>query len=524
MEQKRTLSKWLSARRYIREFAADYAERYAEDPAEIERDIIAAKKQNHISLNEYEWVGYHERTEAQKRTMSTLWTRAEFRKTYTDRRYIAILMNKYIFSKVFADFYGRRCVQASDVDAALLESLAGDCGKVVYKPNCKGQGTGVRVLGTATEQARAETLAYLRANPGGIVEEYIQQHPTLAQLNPGAVSIVRFYTVTAPSGTYLFAPVLTAAIEKDISNGWQDALTAMIDIRTGVVLTDAVDQNNCIDYHAHPVTGVAFPGLQLPFWDETIDMMRRAVPLARINAISQSQLDQYTAQYKAAEATVRSAEQTLSSARMNVGYTELRSPIDGIISNTSAHVGDYVGPGTQFGVLTTISNIDTLTVDVAIPMAQYLRSAGPRTSIFDNAGLLTDIRLMLADGTEYPYEGLYDYTRKDVSSTTGTLVLVVMFPNPDRSLKPGQFARVEASVGPVRPRVVVPQACVSQAQGVNSVWVVRPDSTAMYRRVIPGDTYGSMWCIDEGLIDGELVVTAGQQKLHNGMKVIPEKK
>lgn len=131
----------------------------------------------------------------------------------------------------------------------------------------------------------------------------------------------------------------------------------------------------------------------------------RAVPLARINAISQSQLDQYTAQYKAAEATVRSAEQTLSSARMNVGYTELRSPIDGIISNTSAHVGDYVGPGTQFGVLTTISNIDTLTVDVAIPMAQYLRSAGPRTSIFDNAGLLTDIRLMLADGTEYPYEG-----------------------------------------------------------------------------------------------------------------------
>ena len=130
---------------------------------------------------------------------------------------------------------------------------------------------------------------------------------------------------------------------------------------------------------------------------------------------------------------------------MNVGYTELRSPIDGIISNTSAHVGDYVGPGTQFGVLTTISNIDTLTVDVAIPMAQYLRAAGPRTSIFDNAGLLTDIRLMLADGTVYPYKGLYDYTRKDVSSTTGTLVLVVMFPNPDRSLKPGQFARVDAA-------------------------------------------------------------------------------
>lgn len=247
----------------------------------------------------------------------------------------------------------------------------------------------------------------------------------------------------------------------------------------------------------------------------------RAVPLARINAISQSQLDQYTAQYKASQATVRSAEQTLSNARMNVGYTELRSPIDGIISNTSAHVGDYVGPGTQFSVLTTISNIDTVTVDVAIPMASYLRAAGPRPSIYANEGLLSDIRLTLADGTRYPHAGIYDYTRKDVSSTTGTLVLVVMFPNPDGSLKPGQFARVEANVGPVRARVVVPQQAVSQAQGINSVWVVRPDSTAVYRRVVPGDTYGRMWCIDQGLADGETVVVTGQQKLRNGMKVIP---
>ena len=123
MEQKRTLGSWISARRYIRDFAADYAARHGENAAEIEKDILQAKKRNHISLNEYEWVGYHDRTEAQKRTMSTLWTRAEFRKNFTDRRYIAILMNKYIFSKVFSDFYGRRCVQASAVDAALLRTL-----------------------------------------------------------------------------------------------------------------------------------------------------------------------------------------------------------------------------------------------------------------------------------------------------------------------------------------------------------------------------------------------------------------
>lgn len=248
---------------------------------------------------------------------------------------------------------------------------------------------------------------------------------------------------------------------------------------------------------------------------------KRAVPLARINAISQAQLDQYTAQYKAAEASVRSARQTLRNASINVGYTELRSPIDGIIEHTSAHVGDYVGPGTQFSVLTTVSNIDTLTVDVAIPMTQYLRLAGDRKSIYDNEGLLSDIRLILADGSQYPLEGLYDYTRKDVSSTTGTIVIVVMFPNPDQSLKPGQFARVEANVGAVLPRVVVPQQSVSQAQNLNSVWVVGPDSTVRYRRVTPGETYGSMWCIEQGLAAGEWVVLSGQQKLRDGQKVKP---
>lgn len=249
----------------------------------------------------------------------------------------------------------------------------------------------------------------------------------------------------------------------------------------------------------------------------------RAVPLARINAISQTQLDQYTAQYKAASAAVRSTEQSLRSARMNVGYAELRSPIDGIVEHTAAHVGDYVGPGTQFSVLTSVSNIDTLTVDIAIPMAQYLRLGGERASIYDNENLLSDIRLTLSGGSQYPYEGIYDYTRKDVSNTTGTLVLVVMFPNPEQALKPGQFARVDANVGPVRSCVVVPQQCVGQAQNLNAVWVVSADSTAAYRRVTPGAAYGRMWCIDEGLEAGEWVVLNGQQKLRNGEKVIPEK-
>ncbi|MCX4300736.1 MAG: efflux RND transporter periplasmic adaptor subunit [Alistipes sp.] len=249
----------------------------------------------------------------------------------------------------------------------------------------------------------------------------------------------------------------------------------------------------------------------------------RAVPLAEIDAISAAQLDQYTATYKAAEATVRSTEQALRSAEMNVGYTELRSPIDGIAAHTAAHAGDYVGPNTQFDVLTTVSNIDTLTVDVAIPMAEYLKAAGRDTPVYDNGKLLSDIRLTLSDGTVYPYAGRYAYTRKDIASTTGTLVLVVSFPNPGQRLKPGEFARVDASVGPSRQVIVVPSRCVNQTQDVNSVWVIRPDSTVAYRRVTTGDTYGENWCIEEGLAAGEWVVLSGSQKLRNGTKVAPKK-
>lgn len=247
----------------------------------------------------------------------------------------------------------------------------------------------------------------------------------------------------------------------------------------------------------------------------------RAVPLAKIDAISAAQLDQYTARYKAAEASVRSMEQALRSAEMNVGYTELRSPIDGIAANTPAHIGDYVGPGTQFEILTTVSNIDTLTVDLAIPVAQYLKAAGRDKPVYDNEELLTDIRLTLSDGSVYPQAGRYGYTRKDISSTTGTIVVVVRFANPGQRLKPGEFARVDAQVGPSRPTVVVPSRSVNQTQDIYSVWVVGPDSTVSYRRVTLGETLGERQCIDEGLAAGERIVLTGSQKLRNGAKVVP---
>ena len=245
----------------------------------------------------------------------------------------------------------------------------------------------------------------------------------------------------------------------------------------------------------------------------------RAIPLARINAISQMQLDQYTAENLAAIAAVKSAEQTLRNARLEESYTRIYAPISGIISSSAATAGDYVGPGTQFTTLTTIQSIDTVSVDLALPMREYLTASQRTTLSYDNEGLLSDIRLQVADGSQYPEEGFYKYTRQNISSEMGTIVLVVGFRNPDYALKTGQFARISASIGKPRKQIVVPQRAVNQTQNISSVWIIRADSTAEYREVKPGNTVGEMWIIESGLIEGEVIATTGLQKLRNGMKV-----
>ncbi|MBQ5648025.1 MAG: efflux RND transporter periplasmic adaptor subunit [Alistipes sp.] len=245
----------------------------------------------------------------------------------------------------------------------------------------------------------------------------------------------------------------------------------------------------------------------------------RAIPLAQINAISQMQLDQYTAKNLSAIAAVKSAEQNLRNARLDEGYTRIYAPISGIISSSAATAGDYIGPGTEFSTLTTIQNIDTVGVDLAIPMSEYLAVSGRKAFSYDNDSLLSNIRLRIADGSEYPEEGFYLYTRQSIESEMGSIVLVIGFRNPDYALKVGQFARVSASLGADTKRLVVPQKAVSQTQSISSVWVITPDSTAEYREVKLGNSIGEWFIIESGVEEGELVATTGLQKIRNGMRV-----
>lgn len=250
----------------------------------------------------------------------------------------------------------------------------------------------------------------------------------------------------------------------------------------------------------------------------------RSVPLARINAISQSALDQATATLASAKANLRSAQAALRSANLDLSYTTIYAPSDGVIGETVGSVGDYVGPGTNNIVLNTISIIDSVYVYISIPTAKYL-SIVQRDSLdrplYDNKGLLTDVDMILADGTLYPYKGEYEFTERAVNNQTGAVVIRVLFPNPERYLKPGQYVKINANVGGGTGTVLVPQRAVMQSQGVNSVYVVGKDSTVAYRSVTLGDTYGTEWGILEGLEPGEEVLTEGLQKVRSGMKIVP---
>ena len=253
---------------------------------------------------------------------------------------------------------------------------------------------------------------------------------------------------------------------------------------------------------------------------------RRAIPLARIEAISQSALDQYKAAYTSALAQVEVAQSTLDESLLQLSYTTITSPISGIIDDNGATVGDWVGVGTSYSVLATISNTDEIAVHIQIPFARYYKARGggedDRTPSYDNSTLLSNIRLYLADGSLYPYRGTYGYTKREAGDQTGTIIIIASFLNPQGILTVGQSAVVMADIGSPEGVVMVPQQAVVQTLNRASVWVVDKDNVATQRPVVLGEKFGPHWIIDKGISAGEMVITSGFQRLRSGTKVIAE--
>jgi RND family efflux transporter MFP subunit len=237
--------------------------------------------------------------------------------------------------------------------------------------------------------------------------------------------------------------------------------------------------------------------------------MKRDQPLAAQHAIAQSQYDDDVQANLAAQATVKSAAATVESAALNVGFTKVTSLIDGVAAIATAQIGDLVGPAT---LLTTVSQVDPIKAYFQLGEREYLLLAKRINGREGGHGPWqpgTGLTLVLADGSTYPRAGAFLAADREIDPKTGSIRISAVFPNPDRTLRPGQFGRVRADTSTKAEALLVPQRAVTEIQGVFQVRTVNPDNTVSTKAVTTGERVGSRWIIESGLDPGARVIVEG---------------
>jgi membrane fusion protein (multidrug efflux system) len=252
--------------------------------------------------------------------------------------------------------------------------------------------------------------------------------------------------------------------------------------------------------------------------EKTNNDVNRLTPLAKEKAVSQQELDNALSAREAAQAQVLAFDARVAKAKLDLAYTTITSPVDGLIGTTQKKVGSLITRGET--LLNTVSQINPILFRCAIAEAEYLRLArrgatGDSKSFEKKFG----VELILADGTVHPYKGRLEAVERAVDPTTGTLTGQFSFPNPERILRPSQYGRARFVTDVKEGAVLVPQRAVQEIQGLYSVMVVKPDSTVEQRMVKAGERVGDLSVIDSGVKPGEKVIVEGIQKVRPGVKV-----
>ncbi len=247
-------------------------------------------------------------------------------------------------------------------------------------------------------------------------------------------------------------------------------------------------------------------------------------PLAAQKAISQQELDDAETRERTAQANVESARATLEKARLDLGWTKVVSPIDGIAGVAKSQVGDLVN---RLTVMTTVSQVNPIKVYFNPSEQEYLawvaKYGPPEKTLRADQGLEHGpLQLILADGSVFPHRGKPFLVGREVDVKTGTIQLAGVFPNPGNLLRPGQYGKVRVAVDIKKGAILVPQRAVSELQGSYQVAVVGPDNKVTIRVVKTGPLEGSLWVIEEGLKPGDRVVVEGLQRVRSGMTVVPK--
>lgn len=251
--------------------------------------------------------------------------------------------------------------------------------------------------------------------------------------------------------------------------------------------------------------------------------VERYTPLAEEGAVSRQELDNAVQARRSAAARVQAERAEVERARLDLSFTEIRSPIAGIAGVAQAQLGDLVGPGGP-EALTRVSQVDPIRISFPLSEREYLRFAPViREAVEGRESGPSEARLelILTDDSTWPHRGRAVPAAAGVDPRTGTILMRGEFPNPEHILRPGQYARVRAVTEVRKGAVVVPQRAVSELQGVSQVAVVDGEDTVSMRVVELGPRFESDQVIDRGLQAGERVVVEGIQKVRDGVVVNP---
>jgi membrane fusion protein (multidrug efflux system) len=257
--------------------------------------------------------------------------------------------------------------------------------------------------------------------------------------------------------------------------------------------------------------------------------VNRYTPLAREQAASQQDLDNAVQNNLAAKATVatakaqiKSAEAAVETAKINLDFTRLVAPIEGIAGQAQLQVGALVNLSSPS--VTSVSTVDPIKVYFTVGEPQYLewRRRFPTETTRQEADKNLRLELILADGSTYPHEGTFYFADRQVNESTGAIRIAGLFANPANILRPGGYGKVRAVIRTQQGALLVPQRAVSELQGGYQVAVVDSENKVSIRTVQAGDRVGNQWVIAEGLKPGERVIAEGVQKVRPGMQVNPK--
>ena len=243
----------------------------------------------------------------------------------------------------------------------------------------------------------------------------------------------------------------------------------------------------------------------------------RLTPLAQKRAIPQQDLDNAIASVDVGKASVVSAEARVESVTLDLGYCDVRSPTSGLIGAKQVSMGDLVGKG-QPTLLATLSTLDPIWFYCNVGEVVYLRAESEARRTGKRVVELP-ISLLLADGSVHPETGKIVFIDRAVDAKTGTLRVRAEFPNPQKVLRPGMFARIKVDLGTRPNSILVPERAVAELQGKTFVWVIGPDNKASQRAVKVGEGLGGSVLIQEGLKPGDRIVVEGLQKVREGSTV-----